>query len=299
MNNPFIAPTEPHIPKPTASFEIIDVEMAKTLLELNVPHQVGVKGTNRKLRPPHVIKTAKQMLAGEWVETDQGIGISVENKLINGQHRLEALLLAAETNPDITIPSLVVWNLPVKAKLATDIGAVRRPGDFVAFEGIGNGGKISAAVKLLYCYDNIPYDYATWSRYSISPTRLVELLERYSGIEDAYEMGRGVMRITSPSSITAALTIVMRDRPDLIEHLPRFMEPLKTGANLGTGSPILALRTWCGNAATNKKRANNVVLLALIMRSLNHWIEDTRARHLVFREADPFPILTKKEFYQR
>lgn len=299
MNNPFIAPTEPHVPKPTASFEVIDVEMAKTLLDLNEPHQKGIKGTNRKIRDPHVIRLAKEMLAGEWIETDQGIGISVENKLINGQHRLEALLVAAETNPDIAITSLIVWNLPVKAKLAIDIGAVRRPGDFIAFEGVGNGNKISAALKLIYCYDNIPYDYGTWSRYSISPTRLVELLDVYRNIEDAYEMGRGVMRITSPSSITAALTIILRDRPDLIDPLPRFLEPLKTGANLGTGSPVLALRTWCNNAAANKKRGNNVVLLGLIMRSFNHWVEDTRARHLVFRESDPFPTLTKKEFYPR
>jgi hypothetical protein len=299
MNSPFIAPTEPHIPKPTANFEVIDFDRAVTLLSLNEPHKVGVKGTNRKIRDPHVVRLAKEMLAGEWIETDQGIGISVENKLINGQHRLEALILAAETNPNITITSLVVWNLPIKAKLAIDIGAVRRTGDFMAFEGVGNGNKIGAALKLLYCYDEIPYDYTIWSRYAVSPTRLVELLDTYSNIEDAYHMGRGVMRVTSPSSITAAMAILLRDRPDVIEHLPRFMEPLKTGANLGTGSPILALRTWCLNAATSKKHTNGVILLALIIRSLNHWIEDTRAKHLVFRKEDLFPTLTKKEFYPR
>jgi hypothetical protein len=193
----------------------------------------------------------------------------------------------------------VTWNLSPSSKLAVDIGGVRRSGDFMAMKGVPNGNKISAALKLLHCYDEIPYDYMTWSRYATTPAHLMTLLDKYSNIEDAYRMGRGVMRVTSPSSITAALAIVLRDRPDVIEHLPRFLEPLKTGANLGVGSPILALRTWCTNATISKKNTNGVILLALIIRSLNHWIEDTRAKHLVFRKEDLFPTLTKKEFYPR
>lgn len=286
-------------PEVTTVVEVIDVELAKTLLALNRPHQVGTEGTNRALRPGQIHKFAQAMLAGDWELTNQGIGISSDDELIDGQHRLLALLLAAETDPNISIISNVTWNLSPNAKLAVDIGGVRRSGDFLAMKGIANGNKVGAALKLLHCYDTIPYDYTTWSRYAATPAHLMTLLDTYRNIEDAYQMGRGVMRITSPSSITAAMALVLRDRPDLVEHLPRFLEPLKTGANLGIGNPVLALRTWCLNATMAKKRANGVVLLGLIIRALNHWVEDTRARHLVFREADLFPVLTKKEFYPR
>jgi hypothetical protein len=286
-------------PEVTTVVEVIDVELAKTLLALNRPHKVGVEGTNRGVRPAQIHKFAQAMLAGEWELTNQGIGISSDDELIDGQHRLLAVLLAAETNPDISIQSNVTWNLSPSSKLAVDIGGTRRPGDFLAMQGIGNGNKVGAALKLLECYYDRPYEYTAWTRHSITPSHLMTLLSRFREVEDAYNLGRGVMRVTSPSSITAALTIVLRDRPELVEHLPRFLEPLKTGANVGIGSPILALRTWCGNASLSKKKSNGVMLLALIIRSLNHWVEDTRARHLVFREADGFPAMTKKEFYPR
>lgn len=287
------------IPEPYAVFEDIDLEMAKVLYALNRPHEIGTEGTNRKVRSEDVKKLAAEMLAGKLLPTNQGLGISVDDELVDGQHRLLAFLLAAETNPDLVVKMLVVWNLPPEAKLVVDIGAKRRPGDFLGMQGIGNGNKVAAALRILHCYDHIPYDYMTWKRFTMSPMDLVALLKEYPNVEDAYEMGRGVMRITSPSSITTILTIIMRDRPDLVEHLPRFLEPLKTGAGLGVRSPILALRNWSLNASEKKKSTNGIMLLGLLMRSFNHWVEDSKAGHLVFREADMFPTLTKKEFYPR
>lgn len=278
--------------------ETIDVEFAKTLLALNRPHRVGEAGTNRVVRPAHIAKLAKSMLNGEWVLTNQGIGISVDNELIDGQHRLLALLLAAETNPNITIDSQVTWNLPVGAKMAVDINAVRRNGDFLAMSsGIGNPNKIAAALRLLHCYDEIPYTYHDWRTFAPSPQFLIDIAGKYPGVSDAYLQGRGVMRITSPSSITAVLTLLKRDRPDIDPS--KFLEALRTGADLSKGNPILALREWCNNAMLTKRRVGGVVYSALIIRALNHWVADSKAQHLTFRETDPFPTLTTKEFYRR
>ncbi len=282
---PQAQPTQPY-----SILEVIDADMARELLKHNKFHEVGVAGTNRPIRPALVDEYARNMLAGEWIVTDQGIGVDVNDMLINGQHRLLALIKAAETQPDITIESWVIWNLPVGSKLATDIGGGRRPKDFLAMEGIGNGNNVGAALKLLH-------DYQTWRRFRASPKLLMSLVEQYPQVEDAHTQGRGAMAITSPASITAALTIVMRDRRDL--DVERYLLPLRTGANIGIGSPILALRNWTLNATKTKKQVNGVILLGLIMRSLNHWIEDTRAQYLVFRPEDAFPTLTTKEFYPR
>lgn len=284
-------------PEVTSIVETVDVDMARTLLELNRPYSVGTEDTNRRVRQNRVDELTKAILAGEWVCTNQGIGISIEDELVDGQHRLLALLQAAEVNPDITIRSLVVWNLPVEAKNAVDIGGARRPGDFIAMRGVASANNIAAALRLLHCYDEIPYDYQTWIRYHASPAHLMELLKKYGNLQDAYLLGRGAMRVTSPSSMTTAIAIAGRDRPDL--DLERFLHPLRTGANLGIGSPILALRTQCANAAKLKKRLNSVTLLGLILRSMNHWVEGNRSQHIVFNEAQPFPRLTTKEFYPR
>lgn len=288
---------EENVPAIYSVVETIDVDMAKTLLELNRPYQVGVEDTNRRVRKERVEELAGYIAAGEWMCTNQGIGISVDDELVDGQHRLLALLQVAETNPDVTIDSLVVWNLPSGVKNAVDIGGARRPGDFLGMKGVASANNVAAALRLLHCYDEIPYDYQAWVRYKASPAHLVGLLGKYGNLHDAYLLGRGAMRITSPSSMTAAITIIGRDRPEL--DLERFLHPLRTGANLGIGSPILALRTQCENNLRLKKRITGVTLLGLILRSVNHWIEGNRSQHIVFNESQPFPRLTTKEFYPR
>lgn len=282
--------------------ETIDAEMAIELLKLNRAPEIGKEDTNRSLRQSHIEDLAAKMLRGEWTVSNQGIGVALhedgEEELIDGQHRLEALLLAAKSDPDITIESLVTWNLPATSKLVVDIGAKRRNGDFLSMQGYAGGTKVAAALKLLHCYYDIPYNFTTWLRHSPSPTQLIEYAKTYPGIEEAYRRGHGVMRLTSPSSITAVLTILERDRPDLDSE--RFLAALKSGVNLNVGSPILALRNWCLNASDTKKRVSNVALTALLLRTVNHWTEGTSVRHLVFRESDAtFPRLTKKEWVAR
>ncbi len=51
----------------------------------------GNKG-NRKPRQSHIEALADAMLRGEWKQTHQGIAISPTGKLLDGQHRLLAVV---------------------------------------------------------------------------------------------------------------------------------------------------------------------------------------------------------------
>lgn len=79
----------------TAKIEIVDKTMAKQLLQNNVG--------NRKIDMKTVHAYAEQMKAGAWEENGEGIIISRNGKLKNGQHRLMAII---ETG--IPIPLLIV-----------------------------------------------------------------------------------------------------------------------------------------------------------------------------------------------
>ena len=69
-------------------FEIIEItpEMAEQWLKKNP--------NNRSIRFATVKSYAKQMLAGDWDITGQAISFDTEGKLIDGQHRLSAIILA-------------------------------------------------------------------------------------------------------------------------------------------------------------------------------------------------------------
>ena len=74
-------------------------ELAKSLLELNTH--------NRKITPSVVEKYCREILNGEWYPMAAGIGVDDHGVLVDGQHRLMAIV---ET--EIAVPLLIVWGLP-------------------------------------------------------------------------------------------------------------------------------------------------------------------------------------------
>ena len=70
-------------------------QMAESFLEINT--------SNRKVRPSHVKATAEAMRRGEWQLSPQGISISNEGVILDGQHRLKAVVLSGATVP------MLVW----------------------------------------------------------------------------------------------------------------------------------------------------------------------------------------------
>lgn len=69
-----------------AEVKTVTPEMAKEYLKLNT--------SNRTLRTSKVRAYARDMLNGTWQLTGQGITISKDGVLLDGQHRLEAIVLA-------------------------------------------------------------------------------------------------------------------------------------------------------------------------------------------------------------
>lgn len=71
--------------------EVITPERAKQLLALVNPQR------QRKVKPNTVQQYAAAMRAGNWIESLDRIGISENGELVNGQHRLHAIILSGCT----------------------------------------------------------------------------------------------------------------------------------------------------------------------------------------------------------
>ena len=70
----------------TPQVQLVTPEMAKEYLAKNTD--------NRNKRGWWVSGLASQIKRGEWIPTHQGVGITKSGKLIDGQHRLEAIIEA-------------------------------------------------------------------------------------------------------------------------------------------------------------------------------------------------------------
>lgn len=122
----------------------VDPATAKEMLAANK--------SNRPVSRDTVLGYAREMAAGAWIETHQGIAFDDSGRLIDGQHRL---LAVAESGA--TVRMLVTYDLPERPAGQTqstmdvvDRGRVRSVGSQLKIaHGLANGTKISAiAVKI-------------------------------------------------------------------------------------------------------------------------------------------------------
>lgn len=78
---------------------------------------------NRPINRKHVTALANAMRRGEWKTTHQGIALSPDHRLLDGQHRLLAIAEAR-----VTVQMLVAFDVPPDAFIALDRGRIRDVG---------------------------------------------------------------------------------------------------------------------------------------------------------------------------
>jgi hypothetical protein len=121
-----------------------DVEIRKVtpkdaleLLELNIE-------TNRKLSKRDVDRYARDMVAGQWIFAGNTIVFNKHGNLINGQHRLTAVVESGETQV-----FLIVHVRDDAAFSACDIGRTRTHGDILGIEGFSNASLLGGVANMV------------------------------------------------------------------------------------------------------------------------------------------------------
>jgi len=106
--------------KPTFKTKLVLVTPAKATEWL----QNNTK--NRRLRPRYVERLASDMTSGKYIATHQGVAFGTDGILVDGQHRLEAIVLSGTSQW-----LLVTTDLPPQALLVVDDGVKRSMADVV------------------------------------------------------------------------------------------------------------------------------------------------------------------------
>ena len=125
--------------KPSVKTEMrtINADTAKQMLKKNA--------NNRPLSKSHVAFLAKQMKEGIWVFDGQPIRFNGYGQLMDGQHRLNAII---ESDTEQTI--LLVHGLKDEAFKVMDTGKTRNASDVFAIEGIKNANATAAATRIIH-----------------------------------------------------------------------------------------------------------------------------------------------------
>jgi hypothetical protein len=115
---------------------------------------------NRPLRNRRVEEFARDMVNGHWVPNGETIKFAIgpdgEEVLVDGQHRLWAVVEASKDKPGLEIEFLVVQNLAPEAMMTVDNVAKRNYGDYLAMHGQRGSSRVTTLATRVTNWDRVP-----------------------------------------------------------------------------------------------------------------------------------------------
>jgi hypothetical protein len=247
------------------TIETIDPDIARVYLTKNIEH-------NRKVAEWKVDQYANEMREGKWVETSATIKFDEDGHLIDGQHRLLALIDA-----EVTLSLVVSRGEPKNAVYVIDTGMARSTAQSLTVAGItssGLGAQVSATANVLQGIENGFFRHAMGGLSKETRLTNQEMVEyvgpRVEEIIEANKHAHVVYRsVPLNTSVMAAAYIVLA-RIDK-EAADEFYRLLAEGVSEGTGDPILTLtRRAVGDRMSNKS-ISQATALFLVFRAWNAW----------------------------
>lgn len=244
------------ISKPAASIVYVDPATAARWLDKNK--------INRKASAAVVRKYADDMRNDRWALTGAPIQFSDE-RLLDGQHRLMAVVQSGAT-----IPFFVVRNLDVGAQHFMDVGKKRTVSDQLTLDGVKNASVVAAAARLAYLWDTGRVGSAGQGA-NISDAAIREFLATQPVLHTASDFAVQVYRRgldIHPSVIATAFWGIVTNGANP-QQVAEFFGDLADLRTSGDGDPRKALLRRIQSARKNRERLVQVDTLSMVIRTWN------------------------------
>lgn len=256
--------------KPTARVEHVTPAVARRWLEHNT--------RNRHIRPARVARYARDMAAGRWEMTGEAVKFGADGSLLDGQHRLRAVVDA-----DVTVPMLVVRGVAETAQSVMDTGAARRASDALTLHGKPHGHTLAAAARLGVTIDG---SRTRTNDNSISNPEVFAWIEEHPEIETAVERVHcGELKNHIAVSVSTLAYAYYRTAIVDYDAAEEFFISLATRANLPLGSPILTLANRLDKIARERQKLPQMPALWLLFRAWNGWRAGESLNRLLLPES--------------
>ncbi|WP_370291532.1 hypothetical protein [Nocardioides sp.] len=238
--------------KPEVAFVPVDPATAKRWLGRNY--------SNRGLRDAKVASFARDMAGGNWQMTGEGIKFSPEGKLLDGQHRLHAIVKA-----NTTVMMLVIRNVSESAQSVMDTGTARTASDGLGFRGHQHTSTLAATGRLA-----LQVERGDWGN-NFAPTHseIYEWIDANPGIVRSAELSRSWSRNTDCPRSMVAYTHFRLAKIDVFDAA-NFWNAASEKIGLREGDPVIAMTNRFAEARRNRQPLTRSEFLSGIYRAWNY-----------------------------
>ena len=242
---------------------------------------------NRPLREYRAQRLAGQITAGKWAQNGESIVFDDRDRMIDGQHRMRACVLA-----DQPIIAYCVFDVSGKVFSSIDQGDKRQGQDLAALLNFRNSALVSAVTRIaLQIADG---SYTTTGANYVSPSAMTAYMERHrtklQHTADYVSKFKDPLRRIAPQSNIAYVYYTVHDAvPD---KAVGFVEKIALGENLKKGDAILLFRARMLDLSGVTHKLDRTGKLALTIKAWNSHCSGKKVSLLRWkREVETFPLI--------
>lgn len=215
------------IPLKTLGISVYLAEITPEVAEV----MLRKKNINRSFRLPQLNKIKRTLEMGRWEINGETIIFDEAGQLIEGQHRLKAVV---ETG--VTIYALVVHGIDRERFKTMGQGAKRTVGDILGIQGEKNSRTLGAALRWVYRYD---HDLMMNPHPNITDDELADTMPEHQELPESIPLGIKSHSLAAPGMITALHYLCGKRHKATANH---FFWTFATGEHLERGDVLLVLR---------------------------------------------------------
>lgn len=241
---------------------------------------------NRNVSESQVTFYANQMLNGGWLFDGQPIRFNNNGRLLDGQHRLNAII---ESGTPQTF--LIITGISSEAFKVMDTGKNRSSMDVFKISGIPYSGQVSTTSRIVYFLSEKKQRVDGASK--ISHSELLDFYNTHPRILDCVKKSEHLYvefsRVLSWSHISSFMYLFGEKS---VTESEDFLRKLCTGLDLSLHSPIYVLRKKLLSDAVSSTKIQRHDKYALIIKAWNSNRKGNKIKFLRWnKELEKFPAI--------
>lgn len=224
---------------------------------------LGGNHVNRNLRERVVDMYARDMAAGNWLLTGEAIKRSSGGKLLDGQHRLAALVKSG-----CTVTMCVAFNVEASTQPVMDSGVRRNTGDALTMAGYANAATYASLARIAIGFFRGD---KSVGKAAVTNSEVYEWLEDHPEVGGAVDIAvRYQKKIMCPPSVIAFASYLIWQKIGNWSDVDEFWCAAAEKVGLTHGDPVIALTDRFTQDRARRQSIPRMAQLSAIVRAWNY-----------------------------